>query len=139
MYAIGANPTAARLAGIRTNRAIFIGFMLSAIFAGLAGFILLSQVGAAAATAGEGLELAVVTAVVLGGTSLAGGRGSITGTILAVLIVGVLRNGLVQLRRPVVLDRGRERRPAAGRGGLRSTAHPADPLGSLTTGWHRVV
>ncbi len=97
MYAIGASPTAARLAGIRTNRAIFIGFMLSAALAGLAGMILLSQVGAAAITAASGLELDVVTAVVLGGASLAGGRGSIVGTILAVLIVGVLKNGLVQL------------------------------------------
>jgi len=97
MYAIGSSPTAARLAGIRTNRAVFIGFMLSAALAGLAGLILLSQVGAAAISNGEGLELAVVTAVVLGGASLAGGRGGIVGTILAVLIVGVLRNGLVQL------------------------------------------
>jgi ribose transport system permease protein len=97
MYAIGASPTAARLAGIRTGRAVFIGFMLSAALAGLAGLILLSQVGAAAITNGEGLELAVITAVVLGGASLAGGRGGIVGTILAVLIVGVLRNGLVQL------------------------------------------
>jgi len=97
MYAIGASPTAARLAGIRTNRAIFIGFMLSAALAGLAGLILVSQVGAAAITAASGLELDVVTAVVLGGASLAGGRGSIVGTILAVLIIGVLKNGLVQL------------------------------------------
>lgn len=97
MYAIGSSPTAARLAGIRTGRAVFIGFVLSAAAAGLAGLILLSQVGAAAITNGEGLELAVVTAVVLGGASLAGGRGSIVGTVLAVLIIGVLRNGLVQL------------------------------------------
>ncbi len=97
MYAIGASPTAARLAGIRTDRAITIGFVLSAMLAGLAGLILLSQLGAAAITANEGLELAVVTAVVLGGASLSGGRGSIVGTVLAVLIVGVLRNGLVQL------------------------------------------
>ena len=97
MYAIGASPTAARLAGIRTNRAVFIGFVLSAAFAGLAGLILLSQLGAAAITASEGFELAVVTAVVHGGASLSGGRGGIIGTILAVLIVGVMRNGMVQL------------------------------------------
>ncbi|MFO1541601.1 MAG: ABC transporter permease [Chloroflexota bacterium] len=100
MYAIGASPTAARLAGIRTNRAIFIGFMLSAAMAGLSGLILLSQVGGASVHAGLGLELSVVTAVVLGGASLAGGRGGIVGTILAVLIVGVLGNGLIQLRIP---------------------------------------
>jgi ribose transport system permease protein len=97
MYAIGSSPTAARLAGIRTSRAIFVGFMLSAALAGFAGLILLSQVGAASNTAGENLMLAVITAVVLGGASLSGGRGGIVGTVLAVLIVGVLNNGLVQL------------------------------------------
>lgn len=100
MYAIGASPTAARLAGIRTKRAIFVAFLLSALAAGLSGLILVSQVGGASAVAGQGLELAVITAVVLGGASLAGGRGSIVGTILAVLIIGVLGNGLIQLRIP---------------------------------------
>lgn len=100
MYAIGASPTAARLAGIRTNRNIFIGFILSSSLAGLSGMILLSQVGGASAVAGQGLELQVITAVVLGGASLSGGRGGIVGTILAVLIVGVLGNGLIQLRIP---------------------------------------
>jgi ribose transport system permease protein len=100
MYAIGASPTAARLAGIRTDRAIFVGFILSAFFAGISGLILLSQVGSASVNAGLGLELSVVTAVVLGGASLAGGRGSIVGTTLAVLIVGVLGNGLIQLQVP---------------------------------------
>ncbi|MCY7417534.1 MAG: ABC transporter permease [Chloroflexi bacterium] len=97
MYAIGASPTAARLAGIRTDRAIFIAFVLSAALAGLSGLILLSQVGSASVNAGIGLELSVVPAVVLGGASLSGGRGSIVGTTLAVLIVGVLGNGLIQL------------------------------------------
>ncbi|MFV2064975.1 MAG: ABC transporter permease [Chloroflexota bacterium] len=97
MYAIGSSPTAARLAGIRTSRAIFVGFILSAALAGFAGIILLSQVGAASNTAGETLMLSVITAVVLGGASLSGGRGSIVGTVLAVLILAVLRNGLVQV------------------------------------------
>lgn len=100
MYAIGASPTAARLAGIRTNRSIFIGFLLSALAAGLSGLILLSQVGGASINANIGVELSVVTAVVLGGASLAGGRGGIVGTILAVLIIGVLGNGLIQLGVP---------------------------------------
>jgi ribose transport system permease protein len=97
MYAIGSSPTAARLAGIRTNRAVFVGFLISATLAGFAGLILLSQVGVASNTAGETLMLAVITAVVLGGASLSGGRGSIIGTVLAVLILAVLRNGLVQI------------------------------------------
>jgi len=100
MYAIGASPTAARLAGIRTSRAIFIGFMLSAALAGFAGLIRLSQVGGASINAGLGIELSVITAVVLGGASLSGGRGGIVGTILAVLIIGVLGNGLIQLGVP---------------------------------------
>jgi ribose transport system permease protein len=100
MYAIGASPTAARLAGIRTDRAIFIAFVLSAAGAGVSGLILVSQVGSASPNAGIGLELSVVTAVVLGGASLSGGRGSIVGTTLAVLIIGVLGNGLIQLAVP---------------------------------------
>jgi ribose transport system permease protein len=100
MYATGASPTAARLAGIRTKRNILVAFVASALAAGLSGLILLSQVGGASVNANVGLELTVVTAVVLGGASLAGGRGGIVGTILAVLVLGVLANGLIQLRIP---------------------------------------
>lgn len=100
MYAIGASPAAARLAGIQAKRALFIGFVFSSLAAGLGGLILLSQVGGASVNAGLGDELSVVTAVVLGGTSLSGGRGGIGGTILAVFIIGVLQNGLIQLNIP---------------------------------------
>jgi ribose transport system permease protein len=100
LYAIGASPTAARLAGIRTKRVIFIAFLLSSLCVALAGLIRLSQVGGASVNAGLGLELSVITAVVLGGASLSGGRGGIGGTVLAVLIVGVLANGLIQLNVP---------------------------------------
>jgi ribose transport system permease protein len=98
IYAIGASPTAARLAGIRNRQVIFIAFMLSATMVGIAGLVQVSQLGAAAPTAATGLELSVVTAVILGGASLAGGRGTMLGTLLAVLILGVLNNGLVLLR-----------------------------------------
>ena len=97
MYAIGASPAAARLAGIRAKRNLFIGFVASSLAAGLGGLILVSQVGGASVNAGIGVELSVVTAVVLGGTSLSGGRGGVGGTILAVFIIGVLQNGLIQL------------------------------------------
>lgn len=100
MYAIGSSPRAARLAGIPNRRFIGISFMLSAGCSALAGLILLSQVGGASINGGLGLELSVITAVVLGGASLSGGRGRITGTALAVLIVGVLGNGLIQLSVP---------------------------------------
>jgi ribose transport system permease protein len=100
LYAIGANPAAARLAGIRVKRVIFIAFLLSALCVALAGLIRLSQVAVASVNSGLGIELQVVTAVVLGGASLSGGRGGIGGTVLAVLIVGVLANGLIQLNVP---------------------------------------
>jgi len=100
LYAIGASPSAARLAGIRTSRVIFIAFILSALCVALAGLIRLSQVAGASVNSGLGIELSVVTAVVLGGASLSGGRGGIGGTVLAVLIVGVLANGLIQLNVP---------------------------------------
>jgi ribose transport system permease protein len=100
LYAIGASPSAARLAGIRTKRVIFIAFLLSALCVALAGLIRLSQVAGASVNSGLGIELSVITAVVLGGASLSGGRGGIGGTVLAVLIVGVLANGLIQLNVP---------------------------------------
>jgi ribose transport system permease protein len=95
MYAIGANAAAARLTGIRSRRLIFVGFILSGLAVALGGLILVSEVGAApSGTLGLGYELQVVTAVILGGASLAGGRGTILGTVLGLLIIGVLNNGL---------------------------------------------
>lgn len=97
MYAIGANPLAARLSGIRSQRLIFICFVLSGAFVGLASLINVSVLSAASTLAGNGLELSVVTAVILGGSSLAGGRGRISGTLVGLLIIGVLNNGLTLL------------------------------------------
>ena len=97
LYAIGANPTAARLAGIRTRRVIFFAFVLSGLAVALTGLLLASQTGQGSGNAATGLEFSAVTAVVLGGASLAGGRGSIVGTILGVLVIGVVNNGIVLL------------------------------------------
>jgi ribose transport system permease protein len=97
MYAIGANPAAARLNGIRSKRVIFVGFVLSGLCVAIGGLILASQLGSASPQAASGLELSVVTAVILGGASLAGGRGAITGTMIGLLIIGTLNNGLVLL------------------------------------------
>jgi ribose transport system permease protein len=97
MYAIGSNQLAARLSGLGLKRAVFIGFVLSGLCVTLAGMILTSQLSAASPLAATGLELSVVTAVVLGGASLSGGRGSVLGTTLGLLIIGVLNNGLVLL------------------------------------------
>nr|WP_281381708.1 ABC transporter permease [Conexibacter arvalis] len=97
MYAIGSNPVAARLTGLRTGRLIFAGFLLSGLFVALAGLINVSQLSAASTQAGNGLELSVITAVVLGGASLAGGRGTIVGTLFGLLVIATLNNGLTLL------------------------------------------
>lgn len=94
MYAIGSNASAARLVGVRTGRYIFIGFLLSAGACALSGLILTSQLGVGSGLFGIGMELSVITAIVLGGASLSGGRGSIVGTAIGLLIIGVLNNGL---------------------------------------------
>jgi len=95
VYAIGSNPTAARLAGIKTRRIIMMLFLLSGLACALAGLILTSMLGSASPTAAVGLELSVVTAIVLGGTTLSGGEGSALGTLVGLLIVGFLNNGLI--------------------------------------------
>jgi ribose transport system permease protein len=95
IYAVGGNPVAARLVGIASKRIAFIAFILSAAAFTLGGFILSSQLSAGSSAFGLNLNLAVITAVILGGTSLSGGRGTIIGTALGLLIVGVLANGLV--------------------------------------------
>ena len=97
MYAIGANPAAARLTGVRSKRLLVIAFVLSGLACALGGLILVSQLGSASPTAATGLELSVITAIILGGASLAGGRGTIIGTMVGLMIIGILNNGLVLL------------------------------------------
>jgi ribose transport system permease protein len=97
LYATGSNPTAARLVGVRARKMIFIGFVASGIGVALSGLILDSQLSAASPNAATGLELSVVTAIVLGGASLSGGRGTVQGTLVGLLIIGVLNNGLTLL------------------------------------------
>lgn len=94
MYAIGSNASAARLVGVRSKRLIFIGFILSASACALSGLVLTSQLGVGSGLFGIGMELSVITAIVLGGASLSGGRGSIVGTAVGLLIIGILNNGL---------------------------------------------
>jgi ribose transport system permease protein len=94
MYAIGANPVAARLVGIRSKLLIFIAFVLSGLCVALAGLINSSQLGSASPNTALGLELSVITAIVLGGTSLTGGRGTIQGTVIGLLVISVLNNGM---------------------------------------------
>ena len=94
LYAIGANPSAARLVGIRGRLVVLSAFAFSGLAFALAGLILTSQLSAASPTAATGLELSVITAIVLGGASLSGGRGTVAGTALGLVVIGVLNNGL---------------------------------------------
>ena len=97
VYATGGNPKAAKLNGIPTGRVIFSVYVIVGFMCGLAGFLLSARLGSAEAVAGSGFELAVIAAVVIGGTSLFGGVGGIGGTVVGVLLIGVLTNGLVLL------------------------------------------
>ena len=94
VYAIGNNETAARFAGLRVGRIKLIMYSFSGFMAAVAGFIFTSRVTSTRADAATGLELDVIAAVVFGGTSIFGGRGTILGTALGVVIIQLLKNGL---------------------------------------------
>jgi ribose transport system permease protein len=94
VFAIGGNPVASALAGINIDRWRMLFFMASSFAAALAGIVLLSRLGTVIPTAAMGTELNTIAAVILGGTSLAGGAGSVQGTVVGVLILGTLTNGM---------------------------------------------
>jgi ribose transport system permease protein len=96
----GGNPEASIDAGIRLGRHMMINFIIVGFFAALAGVLLASQMGAATPNLGRDYELWVITAVVLGGTKLTGGYGSIVGTLGGVLAIGILRNGMNLMQVP---------------------------------------
>jgi len=96
-YAIGGNEEAAELSGIMVNKVKYLIYALSGFFAGLAGIVLLSRSGSAQTTVGKGLEFDVITCVVLGGVSVNGGIGRISGVVAGVLIIGSLTNGMILL------------------------------------------
>ena len=94
LYAVGGNPEAARLAGIRVRRVIASAYVLCGALAAAGGILLASRMNSGQPNAGLMLELDVIAAVVVGGTSLAGGRGSVLGTFLGTMLIAILRNGL---------------------------------------------
>jgi fructose transport system permease protein len=94
VYAVGDNPEAARLAGIPTKRVLLGVYAVAALSYGVAGLLLVARTGVGDPQAGQTGNLDSITAVVLGGTSLLGGRGQVMGTLVGALIVGVFRNGL---------------------------------------------
>jgi ribose/xylose/arabinose/galactoside ABC-type transport system permease subunit len=95
VYAVGGNAQAAYISGINVKMVRFWGLVISSLAAGIAGLIFVGQVGATVPTAGEGGLMDVVTAVILGGISLSGGKGRITGTLIGVLVLAILSNGMV--------------------------------------------
>lgn len=95
VYSVGGNVAASDLNGVNARRVTFLVYVIVGFFCGLASFLLSARLNSAEAVAGIGLELDVIAAVVIGGTSLFGGVGSIFGTVVGALLIGVLRNGLV--------------------------------------------
>jgi ribose/xylose/arabinose/galactoside ABC-type transport system permease subunit len=94
-YYIGGNARAAKLSGINVDRTVFVFFVIMGALAGLAGALLASRLNTAVVLAGNGVELKVITAVVLGGASLSGGSGTIFGAFLGVLLMSLLQNAMI--------------------------------------------
>lgn len=94
IYAVGGNIRSAKTSGIKTKTIIFTTYLISGALAGLAGVLLTARTTAAVPQAGESYELDAIAAVVIGGTSLKGGKGSLIGTVFGVLIISVINNGL---------------------------------------------
>ncbi len=95
VYAIGGNIRAAQLSGVRVKTVVMLTYVISGFCAAVVGLIVTSQLVASHPSTGETWELNAIAAVVLGGTSLAGGRGTILGTIVGAFVIGVLRNGMI--------------------------------------------
>lgn len=94
LYAVGGNDIAARFSGLPVKKLIILTFIISGFCAAVAGLILMGRVASAQPSAGAGMELDVVGAILLGGASLSGGRGTVRGTIIGVLLFGLINNGL---------------------------------------------
>lgn len=97
VYAVGGNERAAHLAGIQVARVKMMTYLFSSVCAAIVGLIIASQLESAHPATGESFELNAIAAVVLGGTSLMGGRGSVTGSIIGACVIGVLADGLIML------------------------------------------
>ena len=94
IYAVGGNAQAAKFSGINVEKVKFIVYTYTGIMAGIAGVIIASRLYSGQPTAGDGAEMDAIAAVVVGGTSMSGGSGTLGGTLIGVLIIGILNNGL---------------------------------------------
>jgi fructose transport system permease protein len=94
VYAVGNNPEATRLVGIPTQKVLLMVYVLAGLFYGIASLLSVARTGVGDPNAGQTENLDAITAVVLGGTSLFGGRGIVIGSLVGALVVGVFRNGL---------------------------------------------
>lgn len=103
-FAIGGDPLAARLAGVRVQRRTLLAYVLTGLLAGLASCFMVAQTSNLGQNIGTGKELAVIAAVVIGGTSIMGGRGSVLGTLLGALLVQTVTTGVTQLGWPSQLS-----------------------------------
>ncbi|MGI9254068.1 MAG: ABC transporter permease, partial [Thermomicrobiales bacterium] len=97
IYALGGNPEAARLSGLNTNALTASVYIISGLCAGVTAFLLTSRLNSAEQVAGQNFELDAIAAVVIGGTSLSGGKGGVIGTLIGAVLIGVLKNSLVIL------------------------------------------
>lgn len=95
LYATGGNELAVKYSGLRPNRVKFLAYIICGAMAGVAGIVSTAKIGVANSSAGIGYELDVITAVVLGGVSLSGGKGGVVGVMLGAIIMGVIKNGLL--------------------------------------------
>jgi ribose transport system permease protein len=98
LYATGGNYTAAKISGIKVDNLKLLTFMMNSILASISGIILVSRMNSGQPNAGSGFELSVIAGVILGGTSLGGGEGTLIGTLIGVLILRIINNGIIILR-----------------------------------------
>lgn len=94
VYAIGGNKTAAQYSGVDVKKYNMLPYVLIGLLCGIGGLVWCARLGSAAATLGNGFEMDAIAAVVIGGTSMSGGVGTVGGTFIGILIIGVITNGL---------------------------------------------
>jgi ribose transport system permease protein len=104
IYAIGNNPEAARVSGVSLSRTIIIVYSLTGLLVGFAGLIYVARTGIVQTNTGSGFELEVIAAVMLGGTSVFGGKGTVIGSLLGAVLVGIIKNGMVLMNVPALSE-----------------------------------